>query len=138
MTSSIDSELVRSFENASAALIESIREALRNFRATSPDNQAAWESRSTPSDWETRVLSNLQKYHDHLKIALPEYRAGDITRITRVAGTYKGLSKHLDGYALDWATEHNRLAVDAAVDRVVELADQIHRLGNAELTRMGR
>ena len=35
-------------------------------------------------------------------------------------------------------TEQNRLAVEEALDRVVMVADRIHRLGYDELERAGR
>jgi hypothetical protein len=138
MTSAIDPELARSFEDASAGLLDRIREAIRNFRAASPDDQVDWELRSTPREWETRVLSNLEEYHSGVQAALRAYQSGDIEPITLEAASYKGLSKDLDGYRLDWMTEQNRLAVEEAIGRVVRVASRIHRLGDDELTSMGR
>ena len=90
-TSTIDSELARSLEDASAALIDRIRQAIGVFRAASPDYQAAWELRSTPKDWETQVLSNLEEYHSGVQAALRAYQGGDIEPITLEAASYKGL-----------------------------------------------
>jgi hypothetical protein len=138
MPSAINLELARSFEDASAALIHSIRQAITVFRTGPPDYQADWESRSTPQDWEKQVLSNLQRYHSGVRAALHAYRGGDIKPITLEAARYKGLSKGLDGYRMDWMTEQNRFAVEEAMDRVMGAADEIHRLGYDELEKAGR
>jgi hypothetical protein len=138
MTSTIDSELAQSFVDASAALIDRVRQAIRAFRAAPPEYQAAWELRSTPTAWETRVLTNLHEYHDGVQAALRAYHNGDIEPITLEAASYKGLSKDLDGYRLDWMTEQNRVAVEDAIRQVVRVANRIHHLGDDELTRMGR
>jgi hypothetical protein len=138
MTSTIDPELARSFEDASAALIDRVRQAIRDFHAAPPDHRMAWESRSTPKRWETRVLPNLEEYHSGVQVALRALQAGDIEPITLEAASYAGLSKDLDGYHMDWMLEQDRLAVDEAIHRVVGVADQIHRLGYDELEKTGR
>jgi hypothetical protein len=137
LTSSINPVLARSLEEASAALIESIRKAIRNFYAAPIAHRTAYHSGSTLNFWETRVLSNLENYHGNVQAALRAYRDGEIEPITIEGASYKGLSKAIDS-DMNWALEQDRLAVDEALDRVVGVADQIHRLGNAELTRMGR
>ena len=70
--------------------------------------------------------------------ALLAYEGGDIEPITLEAASYAGLSKDLDGYRVDWMTEPNRLAFEEALDRVVMVADRIHRLGYDELERTDR
>jgi hypothetical protein len=137
MSSSIDPELAHSLEHASAALMESIREAIHNFYAAEEDHRRAFQSGSTLNFWETRVLSNLEQYHQSVQAALGAYEAGDIEPITIAGASYKGISKAIDCDP-EWALNQDRLAVDEAIDRVVGIADRIHRLGNAELTRMGR
>jgi hypothetical protein len=135
---SIEPDLARSFEDASATLIDRIRQAIRDFRAAPSDEQAEWELRSMPREWETRVLSNLGEYHRGVHAALRAYEVGDIEPITLEAASYAGLSKELDGYRVDWMTEPNRLAYEEALDRVIMVADRIHRLGYGELERSGR
>ena len=134
--SAIDPNLPRSLEDASARLIDRIRQAIRDFRTAPPDGSDAWESWRTPQPWETRVLSNLERYHRHLKAAVTAYDAGDIKPITHEASSYAGLSKDLD-FDTRWMTEQNRLAVEEALDHVVIVADRIHRLGYDELERAG-
>jgi hypothetical protein len=138
MTSTIGPELAHSFEDASADLIESIRRAIRGFQTAPPDHRAAWESRQMPQLWETEVLPNLEDYHNYVQAALRAYHSGDIRLITREAASYKGLSKDMDGYHMDWMLEPDRLAVGEAIHRVIGVADQIHRLGYHELERTGR
>ena len=70
MTSTIDPKLVRSFEDASAALIERIREAIRDFYAAQPADWETWELWRTPKPWEGRALTNLERYHSHLQAAM--------------------------------------------------------------------
>ncbi len=84
------------------------------------------------------MLPNLEEYHSGVQAALRAYQGGDIEPITLEAASYAGLSKDLDGFHMDWMLEQDRLAVDEAIHRVVGVADQIHRLGDDELTRMGR
>jgi hypothetical protein len=136
-TSTIDPQLPRSLEDASAALIDRIRKAIRDFRAAPADGSDAWESWRTPQPWETRVLSNLERYHRHLKAAVTSYDAGDIKPITHEASSYAGLAKDLD-FDVRWMTEQNRSAFEEALNRVVMVADRIHRLGYDELERTGR
>ena len=81
MNSPIDPELARSFEDASATLIGRIRQAIRTFTQRHP-RLGAWELWRTPKPWETRVLSNLERYHRHLKAAVTAYDTGDIKPIT--------------------------------------------------------
>jgi hypothetical protein len=138
MASAIDPELARSFESASGALIERIRQAIRNFHAAPSDHRMAWESRNMPKRWETRVLGNLEEYHSGVQAAFRAYQGGDIEPITLEAASYKGLSKDLDGYNMDWMLEQDRLAVEDAIHGVIDVADQIHRLGYEELERTGR
>src|SRR3989442_392679 len=128
MTSAINPELAQSLEDASAALIESIRKAIRNFYASPADHRRAFQSGSTLKFWETRVLSNLEKYHGNVQAALRAYRGGDIEPITIEGASYKGISKAIDA-DMYWALKQDRSAVDEAIDRVVGVADQIHRLG---------
>jgi len=136
-TSTIDPELARSFEDASAALIDRIREAIRDFHAAPPHGWEAWEVWRTPEPWEGRALTNLERYHGNLQAALRAYHAGDITQITRQAGSYRGLAKDLD-FSFAWMTQENRLAVEEALDRVVTVAARIDHLGYDELERTGR
>jgi hypothetical protein len=133
----IDPNLPRSLEDASTQLIDRIRQAIRDFRAAPPDGSDVWESWRTPQPWETRVLSNLERYHRHLKEAIAAYDAGDIKPITHEASSYAGLAKDLD-FDMRWMTEPNRSAFEEALDRVVMVADRIHRLGYDELARTGR
>ena len=137
MTSPIDPELARSFDDASASLIGRIRQAIDDFHAAPPHGWETWELWRTPKPWETRVLTNLQRYHDHLQSALRAYERGDITQITNEAGSYKGLAKDLD-FDFSWMTEPNRSAVEEAISRVVHVANRVHQLGYDELERMGR
>jgi hypothetical protein len=137
MTTSIDPELVQAYEAASAALIARVRDAVGDFRAAPSDYLAAWKFRSTPTDCESRVLSNLEEYHDELLAASRTYRAGDIKPITLSASGYKSLSRDLDGYQMDWMTEENRVAVERAMEQVMSVADRIHRLGYRALKELG-
>jgi hypothetical protein len=123
-SSPIDPELLRSFEDASAALADCIRAAVRGFYADPPHGWEAWELWRTPEPWETRVLSNLERYHGHLQAALRAYHAGDIRRITHAAGAYKGLAKDIE-FDTGWMTEQNRLAVDRAIEQVVRALAEI-------------
>jgi hypothetical protein len=136
-SSTIDPELARSLEVASTALIDLIRQAVRDFRAAPPHGSEAWELWRTPEPWESRVLSNLERYHRHLQEAVNAFKAGDIRPITLEASSYAGLSKDLD-FDTRWMTEQNRIAFEEALDRVVMVADRIHRLGYDELERTGR
>jgi hypothetical protein len=88
-------------------VIDRIRKAIRDFRAAPPDGSDAWESWRTPQPWETRVLSNLERYHRHLKAAVTSYDAGDIKPITHEASSYAGLAKDLD-FDVRWMTAQNR------------------------------
>ena len=137
MTSTIDPELVRSLEDASAALIERIREAIRDFYAAQPADWETWELWRTPKPWEGRALTNLERYHSHLQAAMGACQAGDIEPITLEAASYGGLSKDLD-FDKAWMTEQNQEAVQQAVRQVVRVADRIHRLGYDELEKTGR
>ena len=71
----------------------------------------------TPKPWEGRALTNLERYHGDLQSALRAYDAGDISPITREAGSYKRLAKDLD-FDFAWMTEQNRLAVEEATSRL--------------------
>ena len=137
MTSTIDPELARSLEEASAALIERIRAAIRDFYAAQPAGWETWELWRTPKPWEGRALTNLERYHSHLQAAMRAYQAGDIEPITLEAASYGGLAKDLD-FDRAWMTEQNQEAVQQAVRQVVRVADRIHRLGYDELEKTGR
>jgi hypothetical protein len=91
-----------------------------------------------PRQWETRVLANPEGYHRNVQSALQACRAGDIKPITLAASSYGGLSKDLDGYHMQWMLEPDQVAVDEGIDRVVSVADRIHRLSYDELERAGR
>jgi hypothetical protein len=136
-TATIDPELIRSLEYASAQLTARIRDAIDGFYASLPPEWVTWETRRTPKPWETRVLPNLERYHQDLKTALQAYDAGDIKPITLAAAAYAGLSKDLE-FDMSWMIEQDRIAVQKVVDQVVTIADQIHRLGYEALTTDGR
>ena len=129
----IDNKLARSFQSASADLIARIREAIHVFYSRPPQGWESWDNWRTPKPWEARVLPNLDGYHKGLEKAIEAFQAGDMMPITLAAATYAGLSKDLD---LDstWMTKQHQLAVQEAVEKVVAVADQIHRLGYEALT----
>lgn len=83
------------------------------------------------------MLPHLEEYHSNLQAALRASHAGDITKITREAASFAGLSEDLE-FDMGWMTEQNQSAVQRAIDRVVMVADQIHRLGYKALTSTGR
>jgi len=49
MTSTIDPELAKSFEDASAVLIDRIRQAIRGFHEAPPHGWETWERWRTPN-----------------------------------------------------------------------------------------
>jgi len=133
----IDHALASSLEQASAALIARVREAIHSFYMSPPQG---WETRDawkTPKPWETRVLPNLDRYHSDLQAALRAYNAGDIRPLRLAAAGYAGLSRDLE-FDMSWMTEQNRTAAQNAIERVVTVADRIHRLGYDVLKNTGR
>jgi hypothetical protein len=133
----IDKNLARSLELASAHLIAKVRKAIEDFYANQPTGWQTWEIWRTPQPWKERVLPNLEQYHAELEKAMRALQAGDIKPLTLWGATYVGLGKDLD-FDMRWMTEQNRLAVDEAVDRLVGVAGTIHRLGYEALAKVGR
>jgi hypothetical protein len=138
MSSALEPDLIRSFEHASATLIDRIRGAINRYHVAAKEQRADGQARSTPQAWERRVLPNLENSHRHVQAAVDLYRQGDITRLAQEAGAYAGLSKDLDGYQMDWMVEDDRRAVEEAITDMVLVADRIHRLGYEELERISR
>ncbi len=136
-TATIDPELIKTFEHASAQLIARVRDAISSFYSSPPSGWEAWDTWRTPKPWETRVLPNIERYQLDLGTAARAYEAGDIKPITLTAASFAGLSKDLE-FDMSWMTEQNRMAVQKAVDQVVTVADKIHRLGYEALTTTGR
>jgi hypothetical protein len=95
-TATIDLELIRFLEYASAQLIARIRDAIHGLYASPPPGWETWEAWRTPKPWETRVLPNLERYHRDLRTTLRACDAGDIEPITLAAAAYVGLSKDLE------------------------------------------
>jgi len=135
-TSDIDPQLTRTLEHASTELMARIRQAIRDFYASPPQDSASWEAWRTPKPWETRVLPNLERSHGELQEATRAHAAGDIKPITVAASGYAGLSKNLD-FDMRWMTAPDREAVQEAMRQVVSVADRIHRLGYDALARTG-
>lgn len=135
-TSDIDPQLTRTLEQASTELMARIRQAIRDFYASPPQDSASWEAWRTPKPWETRVLPNLERSHGELQEATRAHAAGDIKPITVAASGYAGLSKNLD-FDMRWMTAPDREAVQEAMRQVVSVADRIHRLGYDALARTG-
>jgi hypothetical protein len=136
-TSDIDAQLTRTLEHASTELMARIRQAIRDFYASPPQDLASWEMWRTPKPWETRVLPNLERSHDELQHAMRAHAAGDIKPITLAASGYAGLSKDLD-FDMRWMTAPDHEAVQEAIGQVVSIADRIHRLGYDALAKVGR
>ena len=133
----ITRDLADALQAASERLIASIRKAINDFQANQPPGWQTWENWRTPKPWTDKALPNLDRYHRDLKAALRAYQAGDIKPITVSAAGYAGLAKDLD-FDTRWMTEKNRLAVDEAVDQLVGIAGDIHRLGYQALEKVGR
>lgn len=133
----ITPELANALQSASEQLIAAVRTALDDFQASPPAGWQSWETWRTPRPWKDKALPNLERYHADLHGALRAHQAGDIKPITTAAAGYAGLAKDLD-FDTRWMTEENRLAVDQAVDRLVEVAGDIHRLGYEALAKAGR
>lgn len=136
-TSDIDPQLARTLEQASTELMARIRQAIRDFHASPPQDSASWEAWRTPKPWETRVLPNLERSHGDLQEARRAHAAGDIKPITVAAAGYAGLSKDLD-FDMRWMTAPDEAAVTEAISQVVSVADRIHRLGYDVLSKTGR
>lgn len=136
-SASIDKKLVKSFESASRELLARIRVAIGDFYANPPQGWQAWELRRTPKPWEQRVIPNLENYHRELEAAMRAYQTGDVKPLTLAGAGYAGLSKDME-FDMEWMNEANRLAVRKAVADVVLIADEIHRLGYADLSKTGR
>ena len=136
-TSDIDPQLTRTLDHASSELMARIRQAIRDFYASPPQDLASWEAWRTPKPWETRVLPNLERSHGELQEARRVHAAtGDIKPITLAASGYAGLSKDLE-FDMRWMTAPDREAVEEAMRQVVSVADRIHRLGYDALARTG-
>jgi hypothetical protein len=136
-TSDIDPQLARTLEQASTELMARIRQAIRDFHASPPQDSASWEAWRTPKPWETRVLPNLERSHGDLQEARRAHADGDIKPITVAAAGYAGLSKDLD-FDMRWMTAPDEAAVTEAISQVVSVADRIHRLGYDVLSKTGR
>jgi hypothetical protein len=137
VTLMIDSVLARSFETASSELIVRIKNAIDNFYINKSQNNLVREDWRTPKPWETRVLPNLEHYHNHLLMAMQAYSAGDIRPIISTAAGYAGLSKDIE-LDMSWMTEEDLLVVQSAIKRLVLVSDKIHRLGYEGLTGRGQ
>ena len=136
-TSDIDPQLGRTLEQASSELIAHIRQAIRDFYASPPQDSASWEAWRTPKPWEARVLPNLERSHGDLQHAVRAHAAGDIKPITVAAAGYAGLAKDLD-FDMRWMTAPDEAIVTEAIEQIVSVADRIHRLGYDALAKTGR
>ena len=133
ISSSIEGSLAKALRSASAELIACIRKAIRDFYSRPPQGWEAWDSWRTPRPWEARALPNLADYHKDLEKAIDAFKAGDLMPITLAAASYAGLSKDLD-FDTSWMTKQHQAAVQNAVEKVVLVADQIHRIGYDAMT----
>jgi hypothetical protein len=136
-TSDIDPQLTRTLEHASTELMARIRQAIRDFYASPPQDSASWEEWRTPKPWETRVLPDLERSRGDLQNAMRAHAAGDIKPITVAAAGYAGLSTDLD-FDMRWMTAPDQAAVEEAIHQLVSVADRIHRLGYDVLAKTGR
>lgn len=134
---SINDALVSSFGQASAELTMHIRKAIQYFYANQPADSKNWEAWRTPKPWEERALPNLEQYHDDFQKAVNDYIAGDVEPLTLWAASYVGLSKDLD-FDMRWMTDPHRSAVEQAIEQVVVITYEIHRLGYDALVKAGR
>ena len=113
-------------QEACSALVSSIRDAIRTFRANPPSDSQGWPRHHTPLPWEERVLPNLDEYQQILEQAIRLLRDGDPQPLVRIASTCAGLAKDMD-FDQTWMTTENSNAVDIAVDKVVSWGSRIRR-----------
>jgi hypothetical protein len=85
-----------------------------------------------------RTLPRLEDYFGEFQAALRALGAGDIVPIMLLASGCGWLSRDLEIYDKGWMLDEDRLAVEGAISRVVNVTDRIHRLGHDELARTGR
>jgi hypothetical protein len=130
---SIRMDDARELEQASQALLLRIHAAVQDFYADPPPGWRQWEEHRTPRPWERVAVANLERYAGHLRQAIRSLAAGDVEPITHAAAGYAGLSKDLD-FDSQWMSSPHRGAVHAAIDRIVAVADRIHRAGYAVLS----
>ncbi len=111
---------------ACEALVSSIRNAVRIFRANPPPGSQEWPRHRTPLPWEERVLPNLEEYQQILEQAISSLDNGDAKPLVRIASACAGLAKDMD-FDQTWMTPDDSNAVDSAVDKLVFWASRIRR-----------
>ncbi|MEI6730076.1 MAG: hypothetical protein WCL30_02355 [Pseudomonadota bacterium] len=104
---SIDANLITAYEQASLALIESIKRALENFKEPK-EVWEKWEKWKSPIPWIERVLPNLELYHISLENAKKSFNIGNLEQIIHVAAAHAGIAKDID-FDTKWMQENDRI-----------------------------
>ena len=87
-------------------------------------NTPEWK---THKPWVNKILPNLNNIQAQLLQVLKASKSGDTSGVKQISGVVGGLGKDIDDFDMIWMRPEIRDEINNQIDKVVILADEIHR-----------